>query len=222
MIYVTARLLKQYGRSFKAGTVLCREEEPGDQMFIIYQGKVRISKKMDNEEKTLVVLGDGDFFGEMAIILKEPRTATATCVTDAVVLIIDSEGFETMVRKSPDMSLRLIKTLAERLKSTNNLVAILGQTDPESRVILYIEDLARKSDVKVEDGIQIMIDFKDITGRLFLTEKDMDSVLEKLKRASLCYKLRQNFYVVTDLPKLRRFLDFLKEQKNKSVQPSPT
>jgi CRP/FNR family transcriptional regulator, cyclic AMP receptor protein len=213
MIYVTARLLKQYGRSFKAGTVLCKEAEPGDNMFIIYQGKIRISKNLDGEEKTLVVLGDGDFFGEMAIILKDARTASATCMTDAIVLTIDAEGFETMIRKSPDMSLRLIKTLAERLKSTNNLVGILGQTEPESRVILYIEDLAKKSSTKVEDGVQISIDFKDMTSRLFLTEANVDAVMEKLKRSSLCYKLRQNFYVVTDIAKLRKFLEFLRLQK---------
>ncbi|MBN1113699.1 MAG: Crp/Fnr family transcriptional regulator [Oligoflexia bacterium] len=213
MLYVNARLLKTYGRKVREGTVLFYENEPGNSMYVIYSGKVRISKKIEGREKTLVILQDGDFFGEMAIILKEPRTATATCVTDSEVLEIDSAGFDAMIRKSPDMALRTIKTLADRIKAGNEMLMILSRTDPEERVIFYIQRLARQSSTKVEDGVQISLDFKELIDLLGIREQDLISAMEKLKRSSLCYKLRQNFYVVTEPGKLGKFIEFLRGQK---------
>ena len=215
MLYVNARLLKQYGRKVAEGTVLCKEGQPGDHMFIIYAGKVRISKNIDGEEKTLVVLGDGEFFGEMAIILKEPRTATATCSVDSEILIIDAQGFDTMVRKSPDMSLRMIKSIADRLKASNEMIAILSHMNVNDRIISYIELLSRMSETRVEDGIQILLNQNEMISKLSVDEKDVVDTMQQLKRANLCYKIRQNFYCVTEVDKLHKFMMFLQMQRKK-------
>jgi CRP-like cAMP-binding protein len=213
MLYVNARLLKQYGKRIKEGTVLCEEGQPGEHMFVIYSGKVRISKNVEGEEKTLVVLEDGAFFGEMSIILKEPRTATATCLTECEVLIIDANGFEAMVRKSPDMSLRIIKELANRLKASNETLAMLSINNPEERVVFYVENLAKKSDTEVEDGMQIVLVQNEILGKLSISEQQYMSAMEKLKRENLCYKIRHNFYVVPNIYRLRKFMEFLKMKR---------
>ena len=65
-----------YERILKARETLFREGDLGDEMYLIKSGKVRIVKEMDNgEEKTLAFLGEGSFFGEMAVLDKRPRSA---------------------------------------------------------------------------------------------------------------------------------------------------
>jgi len=213
MLFVNARLLKQYGQKIKEGTVICKEGDAGSNMYIIYSGKVRISKNIDGEDKTLVVLGDGDFFGEMALILKEPRTATATTMKESVILIIDEIGFDTMLRKSPDVAIRTIKTLADRLKNTNKMLGMLSNLSPDIRVCAYLLDLAEHSTTKVEEGMQIVVNETEIISRLSIYEKQYVTAMEGLKRANICYKLRLNFFVVTDVDKLKKYILFLKQRE---------
>ena len=81
-----ATLYEKYGTEIKAGRVLFNEGEPGDTMYIIQVGRVKITKRVGNSEKILMVLQKGDFFGEMAIVNQAPRTATATAVDNCQLL----------------------------------------------------------------------------------------------------------------------------------------
>src|SRR5437660_11396077 len=94
------QLFQRFGREFPKGHVLFREGEPGKEMFVVQSGKVRISKKVRDVEKTLVIIGAGAFFGEMSILNNKPRSATATIEEDAKLLIIDPKTFETMVKQT--------------------------------------------------------------------------------------------------------------------------
>src|SRR5512136_3075374 len=110
------QLFERFGREFPAGTVLFREGEPGREMYVIQEGKVNISKRAGEIEKLLSALGPGEFFGEMSILSGAPRSATATCAQDSRLLVIDARTFESMVRGSAEIAVRLIKKLAERLR----------------------------------------------------------------------------------------------------------
>jgi len=70
-------LLQKFGKTVPAGTVLFKDGESGNQMYVIHSGKVKITKKVGSVEKTLAILPAGEFFGEMAILNNEPRTASA-------------------------------------------------------------------------------------------------------------------------------------------------
>ncbi|HEC79855.1 MAG TPA: cyclic nucleotide-binding domain-containing protein, partial [Firmicutes bacterium] len=70
-------VFEKYGKVYKNGEVICKEGDKGDSMYIIYEGAVKITKRAHDKETTLAVLKEGDFFGEMAIIDREPRSASA-------------------------------------------------------------------------------------------------------------------------------------------------
>src|SRR5919201_4810818 len=83
-----ARLLRE--RRLVEGQVLCREGEPGDAMFIVTGGRIRLSTTDPNgNEKILTYFTDGQFFGEMSLLTGAPRSATATAETDSQVLVLD-------------------------------------------------------------------------------------------------------------------------------------
>ena len=105
-----SEIFSKYGRNFTANERIFGEGEIGAEMFIIQTGKVRISKRSKDVEKTLVVLEEGDFFGEMAVIDKGPRSATATAVEDTKCIALNEELFEQQMQNS---SLRIVKKIAQ-------------------------------------------------------------------------------------------------------------
>jgi CRP/FNR family transcriptional regulator, cyclic AMP receptor protein len=107
----------------KAKTSLFRAGDEGDAMYLIERGKVRISMQAtDGRHMTLTELGRGDFFGEMALLDGERRSADAIVAEDARLAVLSREHFLSFVRSSPDVALELLTALANRLRHTDELL----------------------------------------------------------------------------------------------------
>src|SRR5262245_41320879 len=130
-----ATLFQRLRKEVPTGTVLFREGEPGKEVFVVHSGKVAISKRVREVDKVLATLGPGEFFGEMAIISNRPRNATAVVSEDARLLVIDPKTFEGMIRGNSEISVRMIKKLAERLSEADAQIENLLLSDPSSRDI---------------------------------------------------------------------------------------
>lgn len=132
-------LLKKFGKKFPPESPLVKEGDKGNTMFLIHSGKVAIVKQTPVGEKILATLKDGDFFGEMALLGLQPtRAATARTLTQTQVLELNREAFEAMVKRSPDIALAVIQTLATRLRDANGKVASLIHKDDSVRVFSYL------------------------------------------------------------------------------------
>lgn len=113
------RLLNKYGRTLAPGEVVIREGEDAQTAFFLYSGRVGLYKRIDNEEKKLGTLEEGELFGEMAYLLGEKRTATVTAEVETVVLALPPELLEELMRYSAPLSRRIIATLCQRLMRMN-------------------------------------------------------------------------------------------------------
>ena len=102
-------------RSFKAGSVIFREGEVANELFVIKSGDVRI--QIGN--RTVTELGSESIFGEMALIDSEPRSATATAVTDVELVPVSEKQFLFLVGQTPYFALKVMRVLAQRLRVTN-------------------------------------------------------------------------------------------------------
>src|SRR3990172_1049924 len=127
-------LFQRLGRVFPTGTVLFRDGETGKEMYVIQAGKVKISKKIRDTEKTLAVLGEGEFLGEMSILNNKPRSATAEVVEEAKLLVIDPKMFEQMLKGNPEIAVRIIKKLAQRLQEADDQIENLMIKDTSSKI----------------------------------------------------------------------------------------
>ena len=112
---------------FKAGEKIFEEGAIGDKFFMIQKGEVRISKIIQGiGEEALVVLKEGSYFGEMALIDESPRSATAICNTGVVALVIDKEDFEKLLYEDHEIATTLlwtfVRTLSVRLRETNEKI----------------------------------------------------------------------------------------------------
>ncbi len=114
-----ARFLTHY----KQGHVLFREGDDGDEMFIVQTARVAIKKKVkDGSEATLAVLEKGDFFGEMSILERMPRSATAEVVEEGDLIKIDGEVFGDMIKANPEIAIRMLRKYSIRLRETNKQI----------------------------------------------------------------------------------------------------
>ena len=107
-------------RVVKAGTTIFRENEPGDIMYIIFSGRVAISKQvMEKVSKTLNILEAGEYFGEMSLLLKADRTATARAIEDTELIEISREKFRSVLQEHYEVGVNLLIQLAHRLEKAN-------------------------------------------------------------------------------------------------------
>ena len=98
----------------KAGSVIFREGEAADRLFVIKSGEVRI--QIGN--RTITELCAGDIFGEMALIDNEPRSATAVAMTDVELVPVSEKQFLFLVSQTPYFALKVMRVLARRLRAT--------------------------------------------------------------------------------------------------------
>ena len=131
-------LFEKYGQTTEGGKTIFHEGESGDRMFIIQSGRVRISKMIDGREHELAILEKGDFFGEMAIVSRINRTATATAVNATQLLAFDRQGFTGMIEKNAKIALNVIDKLCRRLENANSQIQLMFQRNQRSLIALNL------------------------------------------------------------------------------------
>jgi len=201
-------LLLRFGREFARGTVLFREGDAGREMYVVRAGRVTISMKVGEVETILSTLGEGEFFGEMSILCGRPRSATATVVEDARLLVIDSPTFENMIRSHPEVALLMIRKLAERLQAADDQISNLMHRDEASRVVHYLVALAERL-ARGAGPVRLPSRREELPGLVGVPSARAEAVLERLLKTGLV-SLEPDGLVVAEVAKLRNFLEFLK------------
>ena len=103
-----------------AGTVLFREGEPGDQMYVILEGEVSLTINGQALGQEL----EGGIVGEMALIDEADRSATATTRTECLLAPLDLEGFTSLVKKKPEFAIYVMRVLSQRLRLANEILTL--------------------------------------------------------------------------------------------------
>lgn len=206
-------LFQRLGRTFPAGTVLFHEGDQGREMFVIQSGKIKISKKVRNEEQTLAVMGPGEFFGEMAIFNNKPRSATATVLEDCKVLVVDPKTLEAMIKGNTEIAVRMIKKLAARLQEADDQIESLMLKDTNSKVVHTLARMADAQGQKVEGGVKIKLTMDGLASKTGLEIPQVEEVVAKIVKARIL-KVEPDGLVISSVDQLRKFLEYLtmKEQ----------
>ena len=164
------------------------ENESGDTLFMISQGRIKVTILGDDgREIILSVLGSGDFFGEMALLDNEPRSATAIAAEDSELLSLSRADFEGVLATNPAMMMSLIKVLTGRLRHANHQISTLALLDVYGRVARVIVELGREDGKRLKDG---RISFQrpthqEIANRIGTTRETVTRMLKDLQRQSL-------------------------------------
>lgn len=137
-------------RRFPKNATVVEEGLPGDYMYVIREGRVKVTKASeDGREKIMNFLETGAFFGDMALVGDETRSASVKTLEESVLLALSRRDFIDLLRQSPDLSLSVIEELANRLRETNEQARSLSFQGVEERTRNLFERIARD-----EEGVQ--------------------------------------------------------------------
>jgi CRP-like cAMP-binding protein len=211
-------LLERFARDYDAGTVLFREGDAGDFMYVVQSGEVEIRRKVGDVERVLAVLPAGEFFGEMALVNSRPRSATAVVRRTARLLVIEPRTFEAMIRGRTEIAIRLIKTLAGRVERANQQIELLLLPSANHRVVQCLRRLAEEqlaaAGTATESAIYLPVPIDEIAVRVALPPREVEAILEKLTSARLVIHAADAGipgpgYVIPEVGRLLEFLEFL-------------
>jgi CRP/FNR family cyclic AMP-dependent transcriptional regulator len=118
-----------YERSFSAGSVIFDEGDAGEVLYVIQSGEVELTREGLTGRQAIARLGAGEFFGEMSVVVREARTARAAAVTACRLLELDGATLEAMCVDRPEIGIRIIRRLTDRLKDAEGRLSALGADD---------------------------------------------------------------------------------------------
>ena len=113
-----------------AEELIYREGELGTEMYVIEEGQVEILKHFNGQQRRLIVLSQGDFFGEMSILEDKPRAASARALGEVRLVPIDRATLGTMLKKNPEIAVGMMRKISRQLRDTDlQLRQVLGAED---------------------------------------------------------------------------------------------
>ncbi len=211
--------LDRFAQEVPAGTVLFREGDAGDYMYVVQAGEVEISRVMADGESTLALLPAGEFFGEMSLLTGRPRSATATVRRDARLLRIEPRTLEAMLRGKAEIGLRMIRSLAMRLERANQQVELLLVSSPNHRVVQCLrqmaeEQLAAAGVLSERSALYLPVTVAELAARVALPLEEVGQIIARLRDAHLVVwaadaGITGPGFVISEVGRLPEFIELL-------------
>ena len=195
----------KFGVRLSGGTTVFRQGDPGGSMYVIRAGKVRVLKEAHGRQRVVMTLGPGDFFGEMAVVMGRPRTATAEVLEEAELLKVPAAKLEEMVAQSGEVAIRLIRHLAERIENANRFIDLLLEDDMTARVILELQRILEQANGSAAPDVTDA----DLALALGVETSEARTALRRLTRVGVV-EVSGGFVLIKDVQRLNEFLDFIR------------
>ena len=168
-------------RDYPAGRAVLMEDAWGNAVYFILSGWLKVRFLRNQDATTLAVLGNGDFFGEMAILDESPRSTDVVAFTPVRVMSIPAQKFIQFLFKDPQLHHRMLQLMVRRLRKTNQRTQ-LRQQMPAVRIATVLMGLAEAYGNRSEDSIDIFnLPTQDIADLSEASPDDAIKVLDKLK-----------------------------------------
>jgi len=184
-------------RSYVKDSIIFCEGEPGDELFIIQKGSVKIIKITENNEILLAVLKTGDIFGEMALLESKPRAAGAVAYEDCQLMAVNRDNFQQMIKTQPQLIAKLTTLLAERLWLIYKQLANTQLNDPLGRMydMLQIQIDKKKVDIDAVTGFSFDFGLKELINMVGLPQADGALVGKKMMENRIIQIINDKLYV---------------------------
>jgi CRP/FNR family transcriptional regulator, cyclic AMP receptor protein len=175
-------------RRLARGDIIFQKDDPGQSLFIIESGTVRIYVPgTQGADLTLAVMGEGDFFGDMSLLDGRPRSASAAAATEAVLLSLERNDFTTLVRSRPDAALAILAVVATRLRESDQMATDLAFLDVSGRLARRLLDLATSNGIQRGDGLllQVSLTQEELANMIGVTRESVNRNLSMFRRLGL-------------------------------------
>ncbi|OGV97022.1 MAG: hypothetical protein A2Z59_05940 [Nitrospinae bacterium RIFCSPLOWO2_02_39_17] len=195
-------------KTYKDGEVIFHKDDPGSSLFILKSGLVKISiNDKKGNEYILKIMYPFDFFGEMALLDGQSRSATVTSLEKSAALIIKREHFISLIEKHPQIALSIMTVLSRRLRKTDEKIGNLRFADAYGKVAEIILDIADESGIRNKSDIVVNLKLNrqglaDFAG---VSRETVTRILNEFKKSG-CIKMEKGKITILNEAMLRREL----------------
>ncbi|UMZ72644.1 Crp/Fnr family transcriptional regulator [Natranaerofaba carboxydovora] len=176
-------------QEYKQGEIIFFEGEPGEAMYVIEKGKVKILKdNVEGKEQILNVVQKGDVFAEVVIFDDRPYPATAEVVEDSLIAAIKKESFDQMLYLNPQIAVKMMRLMGKRLREAQGKIADLALKNTDKRVLSTICKLARKHGRELTDQkvkIELSLTHQQLANMVGSSRETVSRILSKFKKEGL-------------------------------------
>jgi len=196
-------------RVFAAGMNVMIIEQPGEAVFIILHGTVKIHIEQGERDVILSVLGSGDLLGEMSLIDSVGRSASALTLENSLMLWMDKTTFNYLLDNFPPVARNLVKILSARVRLSDQVIQSLATLDVNGRVARQLLAFAERYGREVTDGVQVRIvltqgDLADLVGA---SRKRVNQTMVFFKEQGLVSTDSDGRFIIHNKAGLARFCD---------------
>jgi CRP/FNR family transcriptional regulator, cyclic AMP receptor protein len=192
---------------YKTGEIIFDEDKPGDKLYIVSRGRVKIFACSRGRKKTLAYLEKNEFFGEMSLLDMGLRSASSLALVECELLVIGKKDFKELLFKYPRISFQVMKTLSKRLRKADQEIESLTFANVLGRIASMLVDFCAKYGEPVSSGTKIKMplshkEIAELTG----TGREMVSrVLNRFRRLD-CIAFSGRHIIVMKPDKLRGWI----------------
>jgi CRP/FNR family transcriptional regulator, cyclic AMP receptor protein len=190
-------------RLYPAGATILREDEPGDQFFVLLRGEVKVFvDSPDGREVVLTHLQAGEFFGEMALFEGETRSASVSALSETELVVLARGDFLAVLSRDFSLAKKILATLSARLRRANDVIESLALQDVGGRLARYLLRLADESGKPPVDGFFVVNrpTHQEIANSIGATRETVTRMLKQFEDRKLIKVKGQTVWVPSEIP----------------------
>lgn len=169
-------------RSYGTGAIVFSQSDPGDALYGVVTGKIRISASSpDGREIFLNIMEPGDTFGEIALLDGRHRTATASATSPSELIIIARDHFLYLLEREPELVSHVVQLLCERIRWTSGLAEESALLSVPERLVRRLLSLGKLHGRKTPNGVELSISQEDVARFLGLSRQAVNQYLQDWK-----------------------------------------
>lgn len=186
-------------RRFTRGQVVFHKGDPGESLFIIEEGSVRIYlPSLRGSDLTLALLGSGDYFGDLALLDGGPRSASAVATEATTTVMLERADFARLIGSRPESAMAVVAAVARQLRETDEMAADLAFLDVGGRLAKKLLELAAGHGVA--RGEAVMLDLPltqdELASMLGVTRESVNRQLGRFRRLGLVGREGRRFLLL--------------------------
>ncbi|MNO49833.1 cAMP receptor protein [compost metagenome] len=195
---------------YSKGQMLLNEGEKSDKLFIVNYGQVKVSKfTMDGKEQILYLLTSGEFFGELHLFNPdETHNFSVYAIEDTEICLLTKESMDRIMADNPEISIKLLTAVTQRLAHTENLAQNLATKNPDVRVAYTILEFCQKFGRSLKGGvlIELPLSREEVASYVGVTRETISRKFSKFEKLGFISLIGNKQMLVKDQEALRKYI----------------
>ncbi|WP_353894123.1 Crp/Fnr family transcriptional regulator [Proteinivorax hydrogeniformans] len=194
-------------KTFKKGEVIFMQGDTTQNLYIVNSGKIKIFKDTPSgKEQILYILSDGDTIGELSLLKKETINYSAVAMEKTRVCVLTGHHFQEVITQNPDIIVKVMETVGDRLQKVESLVQSLGTKDVEARLAQTLASLAEEFGTVNNSGIKLTLPMsrEELSNYVGVARETISRKLGVLQDAGLIELISNKKIIIKDLEKLKK------------------